>query len=1050
MRQALAMSAMLFAAVSIAAGQSQVNSGDLRGTVVDPSGTPIAKAKVTVSAAARGINRSTLTDEVGEYRIPLLEPGVYQVRVEAAGFATRVIEGVVVKVGETTVERSRMEVGTVSTEITVTAETPLIEPERTQQATSIDSRRILNLPINRRNYLDFALLAPGVVETNDLVDGTDFRVVQTPQSGLSFGGGNGRGNAFAIDGSENYLSSGGVRPSVSQEAVYEFQINRNSFNAEFGGAFGGAINIVTKSGTNEFHGNLFGFLRHRDIQARNFFDPGKSAFTRGQYGATFSAPLARDRTFLFAAYERLDRHETAFVPILQDRSSFGQLTASQQQLVNFFSQAPSPQLQTVAGIMRQALITNNYPATLALFNRNSGNFPFAETSNQVSLRIDHHFSPADTMFIRGNYTGSDNQNAQFGALIAFNRGRSLNTFDGGFTVNNTYLFSPRWVSETRAMFDYFRLGVLPTDPFGPDITITGYGSFGRDLFLPSTTFERHFQLQQNFDFTSGRHTVKFGADINPVRITARTETFFSGRFLFGQNIPLASLLNSATGNPNTAQMLAAALTAAGQAALIPRLSDPITALQAYNLGLPTLYQQGFGDPNWLAWFKNYAVFVQDTFRAAPGLLLNVGARYELQNLPREIQMDTNNIAPRIGFAWTPAGTGGTIIRGGYGIYYGPINGQIANIPAALNGVQIAQAAITPLGIPGLTNPLTGRPLTSFDIYQTLLRQGVIGRRSITLADIAQFGLRPGPRAPGRVLFGISSDYVNPYSHQASFELEHAFSGFVLSAGYQFLRGTRLPRTLDRNLFYAGRTPDNQPRFGFYDPSILQYNVVESTANSVYHALVLQASRRFSRNISFNAHYTFSKAIDETTDFNSDFGPNDQLNAKAERALSSFDQRHRLVATGMFESPWRAARDSSFVRKLFGDFLVAPIVIASSGRPFNLLTGFDNLGDNHPTTHRPFGAGRNIGRGPDYFSIDLRLARRFPFGAEGRRNVEVTAEGFNLLNRTNFKNVNNTVGSLQLADLGNPIQGRRGNPIAPLSFTSAFDPRQFQFGLKINF
>src|SRR5262249_51348458 len=149
-------------------------------------------------------------------------------------------------------------------------------------------------------------------------------------SGISFGGSNGRGNAFLIDGVENYLNSGGVRPSVSQEAVREFQINRNSYSAEFGNATGGMINVITRSGTNEVHGNLFGFLRHRDIQARNYFDPAKSAFTRGQEGATFSAPLQRDRTFVFLSFERLDRHETAFVPILQDRSAFGQLTSSQQ------------------------------------------------------------------------------------------------------------------------------------------------------------------------------------------------------------------------------------------------------------------------------------------------------------------------------------------------------------------------------------------------------------------------------------------------------------------------------------------------------------------------------------------------------------------------------------------------------------------------------------------------------------------------------------------------------------------------------------------------
>jgi hypothetical protein len=389
------------------------------------------------------------------------------------------------------------------------------------------------------------------------------------------------------------------------------------------------------------------------------------------------------------------------------------------------------------------------------------------------------------------------------------------------------------------------------------------------------------------------------------------------------------------------------------------------------------------------------------------------------------------------------------VRAGYGIYFGHTYAQVANLPATLNGEQIAQAFLTIRGIPGLTNPRTGQPLTSADIYQTLAAQGVIGRRPITRDDIAQFNLRPGPNVPGRVLFGIVDDFENPMAQQASLEIERAIGNFAISAAYTFNRGAHLVRSLDRNLFYAGRRPDDQPIFGFKDPTVLQNNVLESTANSFYHALILQASRRLSRRFAFNTHYTFSKAIDETTDFNSDWQPHDQLNARAERALSSFHQKHRFVFSGVIESPWTAGSGRSFAENLFGDFILSPIVVASSGRPFNVLTGFDNLGDNHPTTHRPLRAGRNIGRGPDYFTMDLRLARHFKLGSENRV-LEFTADGFNLLNRTNFRSINNTVGAVTLEELPSPLIGRRGSPTSPLSFTSAFDPRQFQFGLKFRF
>ncbi|MCL5742498.1 MAG: carboxypeptidase regulatory-like domain-containing protein, partial [Acidobacteria bacterium] len=996
----------------------------------------------------KGITRMAVADETGQYRIPLLPPGAYRVRVEAAGFATKVMQGVEVRVGDTVVLNTQMEVGAVSTEVTVNADAAVVEYERSQQAATIDLRRIESLPINRRNYLDFALLTPGVTPTNDIVDGTDFRVVQTPHSGLSFGGGNGRGNSFTVDGVESLLNSGGVRAGVSQEVVQEFQINRSTFTAEFGGASGGAINIITKSGTNDLHGNLFGFLRQRAIQARNYFDTEKSPYTRAQYGATFSAPIVRDKTYLFAGFERLDRHETAFVPILQDRTAFKQLTPSQQQLYDFFDSVVA--FKPLAAGMRQALITDNFPKTLKLFNDNSGNFPFSEYDNHVSLRIDHHFSEKDFLFWRGTWSQSWDQNSQFGALIAFNRGRNVGRRDKGMMVSNTYIMNPKWVSESRAMWDDHTLTVTPIDSMGPDITVTGFGSFGREIFLPSNAYERHWQFQQNFNYTSGRHAIKFGVDINPVRDHVYSAIFFGGRFSFGEQIPLASLLPMLTHDPSSTTNVIAALNASGQQRLVPNVMAPLSSLQAYNLGLPTIYQQGFGNPWFDSWFKRNSLFVQDTYRPISNLILNVGLRYELEVVSKLLPTEPHNFAPRIGFAWTPIPNGKTVIRGGYGLYYSVHDCQIANVPWSLDGKVIEQVAITPLGVPGLKNPSTGAPLTSFDVYGYLSAQPWFGKRTITPADIAPLGLKPGPNAPGRVIFGADPNFAHAYAQQASFEIERAVGNLALSAGYAFSRGVHVPRTRDWNLYYKGRTPTDQPIFGFKDPTILQYNMFESTANSVYNALTLQATKRFSNHFTFNAHYTLSKTIDDVVDFNSDWEPHDQLNARAERALSSFDQLHRFVGTAVFESPLAPGRGKGWVNNVFGAFTISPIFNASSGRPFNLLTGFDNLGDNHPTTHRPLNAGRNIGKGPGYFSADMRLARKFPFSADGTRSVEFTAEGFNLLNRTNFKNVNNTVGSLGLADLPRPITGLRGSPTTPLSFTSAFDPRQFQFGLKVNF
>jgi hypothetical protein len=1018
-------------------GQAQVSSGDITGSVLDPTGAVLANAKITASDPERGTTRTTTSDNRGEYRIPLLPPGSYRVRAEAPGFAVTNIDGVEVRVGDVVVLPISMVLTQVSTEVNVLADAPVVESEKTQQSMTIQTQQIRNLPINRRNYLDFALLTPGVVETTSTVDGTDFRVVQAPQSGLSFGGSNGRGNAFSIDGVENYVNSGGVRPSVSQEAVTEFQINRNSFSAEFGNAFGGAINIITRTGTNEVHGNVFGFLRHRSIQARNYFDPVEdgSAYTRSQAGLTLGGPIKKDRTFLFGAFERLDRHETTFVPILQDRSVFNQITPSQQALVDFFNASGIPQLRGLGQLMTQTLTPSNYPRTLQLFNRNSGSFPYSEDNSQFLVRLDHQFTGNHRFFYRGNLTRSYSENALFGALLAYNRGRNIDQRDYTNVLSHTWVINSHWISETRGQFAHYTLDISTIDPFGPSIDITGYGLFGRDIFLPSKIIERHYQAMQTFSYNSGAHNLRFGLDINPVRDNVHSETFFSGRFSFGENVPLGQLLNSAAGDPNFAAQLAATLAQLGQARFVPNLQQPITSLQAYNLGLPTFYQQGFGNPDWLGWSKRYNFFVQDTWRIHPRFTLNAGARYELEENHPVVGTDPNNIAPRLGIAWDLTGDNKMVLRAGYGLFYSMNNLQIPNVADTLSGRYIEQVFVPLTGFPGQT----GGP-TSATIWQGLTASGVIGTRSITREDLLPLGIRVSPNLPFAVVFGIEDNWKNPYSQQASFEIERAIGTLAISAAYNWNRGAHLPRILDRNLRYGPRRPDGQPTFTFANPLIFQQNIFEATANSFYSAAIFQVNKRFSRHWSMNAHYTLSRAIDEVTDFNTDYQPHDQLNPRAERALSSFHQKHRFVASAVIES--------TIQNSLLGGWVVSPIVIASSGRPFNVLAGVDNLGDRRVNTHRPLRAGRNIGRGPDYTSVDLRISRRFAFGE--RRNLEFIAEGFNLLNKTNFRSVNNIVGNVTVEQLPGRIEGTRDSPTQPLAFTSAFDARQFQFGLKLNF
>ena len=351
-----AAAALLLVLTGIAISEAQTDIGNIRGYVLDQTGAVIPGAAVTALDQARGVERRTVSSATGEYVLRYLVPGLYTLRFEAEDFTRYVIENLEVRVGETAPFSPELAVGAVTAAIVVAAAAahPVIDTHKTAQAEHIGFVGIENLPINRRDYLDLALLIPGVVDTNQLVDDRDSRIAATPQSGLAIGGGTGRSNTFMLDGLSNTYDSGTVRSSISQEAVYEFQVNRNSFSAELGGAPGGAINIVTKGGTNALHGSLFGVLRNRRFQARNFFDSSKSGYTRAQSGASISGPIGGE-TFFYGAYERLDRQESVFVPLLQDDTFLYELTPSQQALARALN-AAAPSFQPLVGQLSAVVI----------------------------------------------------------------------------------------------------------------------------------------------------------------------------------------------------------------------------------------------------------------------------------------------------------------------------------------------------------------------------------------------------------------------------------------------------------------------------------------------------------------------------------------------------------------------------------------------------------------------------------------------------------------------------------------------------------------------
>ncbi|MBL8179012.1 MAG: carboxypeptidase regulatory-like domain-containing protein, partial [Bryobacterales bacterium] len=890
-------------------GQTRSTTGDIQGTITDPARLAVANASVRLSNPDTGVIRSTTSDGAGAFLLPLLPPGRYRIAIEAAGFATRTVENVPVRIGDSVVLPVGLELGGVATEIEVSPDPT--DPARTQQAATVTLGQIRQLPINRRNYLDLAILAPAVVETTSLVEDVSYRPSGSPHSGLSFGGGNGRGNGFYIDGGENYNNSGGVRLNLTQEMIEEFQINRNSYSAEFGNASGGIVNIVSKSGTNQWHGNAFGFLRHRSIQARNYFDGGKSPFTRVQAGGTLGGAIRKDKTFFFAGLERLDRQESTFIPLLQDRGVFSRLTASQQRMVDSLRASGN---SAGAERLTQILTPAGNAALVRQFTVNSGVFPFGEDLTTFGMRFDQRFSARHDAFFRANTATGFLANSSYGALDAYNRGRSIETRDATAMIGDTLALSANWLLETRLMFNYNTLGIDPLDAHGPEVNVAGFGLFGRQIFLPYYGIERHYQATQNFSRAAGRHHVKFGYDFNPMRNSFVSATFLPGRFTFGGGVPLSTALTMA--DPG----LQAAIPEPARAGL----NDPLTALQAYHLGIPAAFQQGFGDPNYVNFIKRLHFYAQDTVQVKQGLTLSIGLRHENEFHNPIVPPDRDNIGPRLGFAYSPGS--GLVLRGGYGLYYSQVTSNIAGTADPLSGRFINQIFLPQAGIAGINDARTGRTLTPADIYQTLLRQGVIGSRQVAERDLLQFGLRPAPGAPLSVIFGVDAGFENPWAHQASFEMEKAMGSYTVSAGYTFNRAAHIARILGRNVQYTGqRLADGRPTFSRIEPLVLQRNLFFSNANSFYHAATVQLNRRYSNGLSLNTHYTFSKAMDEVTDFNSDYSPNDQLNARAERALSPFHQRHRFVLSSVYERR---------------HWMFAPIVSANSWRPFNVQTGVD--------------------------------------------------------------------------------------------------------------
>lgn len=1050
-------------------------TAELRGQISDPNGAIVSSATVTVTDTAKGTSRTVTTDATGSFVVLALLPSTYNVKVEAQGFTSRTVTKVQLEVGQQLNLPIELAVGAVDATITITPGEELIQTERSQQSNVISTRQIQNLPINRRNFLDFALLTPGVTDSDNINDTTDARVAQTPNTGLSFGGNNGRGNAISVDGAQADTASGASREIVSQEGVQEFQVIRNSYSAEYGGASGGVVNIVSKTGANDFHGSAFGYFRDKSFDARNSFDfapSGKSPFNRQQFGGSLGGPIVKNKTFFFVSAEGLHEQRTSFVNLTDSLTRGFTINAAQN---NFLTYLSTNQFAGLSAAIRAGLTAPN-TATTNLYRSESGQFPFKATNGIVTARIDQNLGANDTGYLRFNYGNSYAENQAAGALTAVSRGRLVKANPIGVLLSETHTFDAATVNEFKAQLSYYRFEVVPNDNIGPELNIDGFGNFKRDIFLSALSYDRRTEITDTVSMVRGNHTIKFGGGFLYSNLDSSSETYVGGRFNFG-TLPFGILFSAqqtAIVTQIQTDVTNGVLTPAQASALTGSLSGTtINSLQSYNFSLPQVYQQAFGLPFLGTDTKRYSLFAQDTWKIRPNFTLNYGLRYFLDDNADPLPTDGNNFQPRLGFSWDVFNNQKTVIRAGAGIFTGPIDSQITNVVNTLaSGTQPYNLNIitTSIQSPGAASAV--------NIYRTLLAQGILGTRVIRASDITQFGLSTGPGRPLEARIRLGQNYKNPESYQASAAIQQLLpGGFALELSYLTLRGIHLPRPVDVRQYALSTTNVTcgngvvqqrscyslQQRVSPVNPLLALDFEYQSTANSWYNAGTLQISKRFSNYASFFANYTLAKSIDITTDFNTDFSAQNPLNANDDKSLSAFDQRHKIVISGVFNSPFKNA--------LAKDFVLSTIFNYGSGRPFNLILGSDSIGngDSRTLTDRPAGLARNTGKGDDFYSFDLRLARRF-FVKESRY-LELTFEGFNLFNTVNYNGVNNIVGASCVNNIATnpncpasgittsannfiipanarPILGR--SPIDPLGFTSASAARQLQFGVRYNF
>lgn len=1030
--------------------QADIANSTLKGNVVDQAGAAVSRATITVRSKDRGLMRTDTTDPTGSYRIPLLPPDTYEVTVTADGFQTTLLPNVLLTIGQIGIQDVELRVSDIREAVVVADSNPLVETERTQQSDTIEYQQVKSLPNLSRNFTSYIFTLPGVADVSAArVQQT--RVAPVPTSGFSVGAGNGRANYVSIDGGENDSGVGSLRVrNLSIEAVQEFQVNRNSFSAEYGFTAGTAINVVTRRGDNSFHGSGYLFYRSEKFAARDPLNTtGQKAYERrSSPGFTLSGPIVKNRLFFFSSFEAL-KYDIARLRSYTSNTSLLDPTGAQSAYLATLTSGPTANDNTrrIANQLRSTLSSTSYPTTMKLLQTSEGRFLAPSRTYNSTTRVD--YNRCDRDFINGRFTFAKEDNNQLGGDNVQSPTNALIEKLKDYTVVGTWghFFDGSAVNQLRVQFshdDYRQISAAPPSAL---VRIVGLIDYGRVLTIPSITTQKRFQFDDTVNLHSGNREIKFGVSYRPVDATLTSELAFGGTWQF-----------------TAGQTLSRAIPAGDLALLTGPLAPPadtaLTSIQAFNLGLPSVWQQGFGNPGFSAWQHNLGAFGEVSWQVTPRLTLNLGGRLNFDGEPEPLDRNLS-FSPRLGFAWDPWGKSKTVIRGGFGTFFAPVSLQ-------------ALSAATLQSDNGNFINLQSRTLVDgAQSTQLLWAYGVnLGKLpflALNEQDVRAFGIIPAPGQPNRRIAEAAPDYNNPYTVQASLGISQQLGrDLSLDVAVQMYHGVHLPVAIEGNYRESGQLvtvpgmPGSDlfgPRLERIDPNLSQKIIHSSEGNSIYYGMTSSLLKRFGSGFQFRASYSFSKAIDDVLDFTGASTPYLPTRRRVDRGISAYDLRHSFVASGSYETPFSQS-SPNWLRKSLADITISPILTMRSGFPFNLYIGRDVNGDLN-TTDRPYHAPRNSGRGENYYSLDFRMSKRIPLlGISENARLELIAEATNVFNHANYLRVNDVVcgtaaqpGFINGCDpkfLYGPFdfRGVAGlPPTAPLGFVTAATARQFQLGVK---